>query len=113
MLVSNRERVRLKVREPVLLLVLMTKQNTKEKAAPESCDHCPRWQELKEERVRLAQLISKARQGFEARLEGSDLKLTLADYLKLIQMEKEIDDGKPREIKVTWVNSIPASKPEK
>ena len=91
----------------------MVKEKTKVKAAPESCDHCPRWRELKEERVRLAQLISKARQGFEARLEDKDLKLTLADYLKLIQMEKEIDDGKPREIKVTWVNPVPASKPDK
>jgi hypothetical protein len=91
----------------------MMKQKTKEKPAPESCDDCPRWRELKEERIRLAQLISKATQGFEARLKGSDLKLTLADYLKLIQMEKEIDDGKPREIKVTWVNPAPTSKPER
>jgi hypothetical protein len=91
----------------------MVKQKTKVKSSPESCDHCPRWKELKEERVRLAQLISKAREGFEARLRDKDLKLTLADYLKLIQMEKEIDDGKPREIKVTWVNPVPTSKPDK
>ena len=80
---------------------------------PESCDNCPRWLELKEERVRLAQLISKARQGFEARLQEKDLKLTLADYLRLIQMEKEIDDGEAREIKVTWVDPLPTSEPEK
>jgi hypothetical protein len=91
----------------------MVKQKTKVKSSPESCDRCPRWKELKEERVRLAQLISKAREGFEARLRDKDLKLTLADYLKLIQMEKEIDDGKPREIKVTWVNPVPTSKPDK
>ena len=91
----------------------MVNEQTTEKAAPESCDNCPRWRELKEERVRLAQLISKAIQGFEARLQDNDLKLTLADYLKLIQMEKEIDDGEPREIKVTWVDPLPTSKPEK
>ena len=113
MLVSNRERVRLEVREPVLLLLFMIEQKTNERAAPDSCDHCPRWRELKEERVRLAQLISKARQGFEAKLQENDLKLTLADYLKLIEMEKEIDDGEPREIKVTWVDPLPMSKPDK
>ena len=97
----------------MLLLVVMVNEQTIEKAAPESCDNCPRWRELKEERVRLAQLISKARQGFEARLQDNDLKLTLADYLKLIQMEKEIDDGEPREIKVTWVDPLPTSTPDK
>ena len=91
----------------------MVNEQKTEKAAPESCDNCPRWRELKEERVRLAQLISKARQGFEARLQDNDLKLTLADYLKLIQMEKEIDDGEPREIKVTWVDPLPTSTPDK
>jgi hypothetical protein len=91
----------------------MLNENETKKAAPETCDDCPRWRELKEERVRLAQLISKAREGFEARLQDKDLKLTLADYLKLIQMEKEIDDGEPREIKVTWVDPLATSKPEK
>jgi len=88
-------------------------EETITKAAPKTCDNCPRWLELKEERVRIAQLISKARQGFEARLGESDLKLTWADYLKLIQMEKELEDDTPREIKVTWVDPVPTSKPEK
>jgi len=91
----------------------MLNGKTKEKAAPESCDSCPRWRELKEEKVRLAHLISKAREGFEERLKGNDLKLTLADYLKIVQLEKEIDEGEPREIKVTWVDPVPTSKPEK
>jgi hypothetical protein len=91
----------------------MLNGKTNEKAAPESCDSCPHWRELKEEKVRLAHLISKAREGFEQRLNGNDIKLTLADYLKIVQLEKEIDDGEPREIKVTWVDPVPTSKPEK
>lgn len=91
----------------------MRKEETTKTATPESCDNCPRWLELKQERVRIAQLISKARQGFEERLGNNDLKLTWADYLKLIQMEKEIEDDMPREIKVTWVDPLPTSKPEK
>jgi hypothetical protein len=91
----------------------MLEEQTTKKAAPESCDNCPRWLELKEERVRIAQLISKAQKGFEERLQNNDLKLTWADYLKLIQMEKEIDDDTPREIKVTWVDPLPTSEPGK
>ena len=91
----------------------MRKRETTKDAAPESCDNCPRWLELKQERVRIAQLISKARQGLEQRIGQNDLKLTWADYLKLIQMEKEIEDDMPREIKVTWVDPLPTSKPEK
>jgi len=94
-------------------MVFMLTEEKIDKAAPESCDKCPRWLELKEERVRIAQLIRKARQGLEARLGENELKLTWADYLKLIQMEKEIEDETPREIKVTWVDPLPTSKPEK
>ena len=57
--------------------------------------------------------ISKARQRFEARLGDTDLKLSLADNLRLIQMEKEIDDGEPAEIKVTRVDPVPTSRPRK
>ena len=63
----------------------MLSGKTKKKAAPESYDSCPRLRELKEEKVPLAHLISKAREGFEERLNGNDLKLTLADYLRTVQ----------------------------
>ena len=88
-------------------------ETTEQKKGPESCDNCPRWLELKDERIRIAQLISKARQGLEVRLNEGDLKLTWADYLKLIQIEKESEDGEPKEIKVTWVDPLPTSKPDK
>jgi hypothetical protein len=38
-------------------------------------------------------------------LATGELKGTLADYIKLIQLEKELGDEQPREIKVGWVQS--------
>ena len=36
----------------------------------------------------------------------------MGDYLKLLQMEQEIEEESPKEIKVTWVEPAP-SEPEK
>jgi len=44
------------------------------------------------------------RQRMEEKLCTEDVKVSLADYIRLVQLEKELDDDEPREIKVTWVN---------
>jgi hypothetical protein len=31
----------------------------------------------------------------------------LGDYVKLVQMLKELEDEEPREIKVTWIEKMP------
>ena len=31
------------------------------------------------------------------------MKATLGDYIRLVQLQKELDDEEPKEIKVTWV----------
>ncbi len=53
----------------------------------------------------LPNLITKALDAFETRLQNEDFKPSLAEYLKLLQFEQEIKKGddKPTEIKVTWV----------
>jgi len=40
-----------------------------------------------------------------AALTSGELKGTLADYIKLIQLEKELGDDEPRRIEVSWVHS--------
>ena len=45
------------------------------------------------------ELLEKA----EAKLGGDDMKLTLADYVRLVQLKRELDEDEPREIRVTWV----------
>ena len=42
----------------------------------------------------------------ETKLSGTEVKATLGDYIKLVQLQKEMDDERqPREIKVTWVEA--------
>jgi hypothetical protein len=51
-----------------------------------------------------ARVIKKIRERVEQKLSESDVKVTLADYIRLVQLEKELEEDEPREIKVTWVN---------
>jgi hypothetical protein len=42
----------------------------------------------------------------EARLEQNVDKASLGDYIKLVQLEKDLEEGEQREIKVTWVEPV-------
>ena len=49
-------------------------------------------------------VLAAAINAFESRLGEKDFKPTIGDYLKLLQMEKELEQERgPREIKVTWI----------
>jgi hypothetical protein len=39
----------------------------------------------------------------EKKMASEGIKGTIADYIRLMQLHKELDDDAPREIKVTWV----------
>ena len=54
-------------------------------------------------RIRIADLLGKAITGIESRFTADDYKPTIADYLKLLQMEIELEQEEIKEIKVTWV----------
>ena len=54
-------------------------------------------------RIRISDLLDKAIVGIEARFKAQDFKPTMGDYLKLLQMEIELEQEEIREIKVTWV----------
>jgi hypothetical protein len=47
--------------------------------------------------------LDKAIAGIEDRFKSTDFKPTMGDYLKLLQMEIELEQEEVREIKVTWV----------
>lgn len=51
-----------------------------------------------------ARVVKKIRERVEQKLSESDAKVTLGDYIRLVQLEKELEDEEPKEIKVTWVN---------
>ena len=44
----------------------------------------------------------------EEKMTGNQMKATLGDYIRLVQLHKELDDESPKEIRVTWVE--PAEK---
>jgi hypothetical protein len=52
-----------------------------------------------------ATVVKKLLKSMEKKLSGEDVKASLGDYIRLVQLQKELDDEAPREIKVTWVET--------
>ena len=50
-----------------------------------------------------AEVVQKILERVEDKLKHDDVKATLGDYIRLVQLEKELEDEEPREIKVTWI----------
>lgn len=40
----------------------------------------------------------------EKKIKDGEMKPTLGDYIKLVQMQKDIEEEQPRDIQVTWVD---------
>ena len=78
------------------------------KKAPTTCEGCERWHLVKR-RIRISDLLAQAMKTLDARIASKDLKPTVGDYLKLLQMEQEFEQETPKEIKVTWVEPTTAS----
>jgi len=55
----------------------------------------------KPRKPRKGNAVDRAIQAFEENLEGK--KVTVADYLRLVQLQKEIDGDEPKDIECTWV----------
>lgn len=90
----------------------MPEQASNEKTAPKSCKDCERWQEIKQ-KFRISEVLTHALDDLDERVKSKEFKLTLGDYLKLLQLEKELEEVGPKEIKVTWIDPAATSKPEK
>lgn len=41
---------------------------------------------------------------------GQDIKFTVGDYIRLLQAAQEFDRDTPRDIEVTWVDSLKPTK---
>jgi hypothetical protein len=81
----------------------MTKMARLREKAPNSCRECRRWVEVKD-KIRVHELLEKAILQFEAKIKEKNYEPTVAEYLKLLQLDREIgQDDEPKEIKVTWV----------
>jgi Arc/MetJ-type ribon-helix-helix transcriptional regulator len=55
------------------------------------------------ERRSQAEVVRKLLKKVEEKLGGADVKVTLADYIRLVQLKKELEEDEPREIRVTWI----------
>ena len=58
---------------------------------------------MTEQRRRRARAIRGAIQGIEEDLGKEEMRRTLADLVRLLQIEKELVADEPREIRVRWV----------
>jgi hypothetical protein len=72
--------------------------------AVEECEQCNQWKKIRN-RARIAELLATAIGKLRERFKENDFKPSIADYLKLVEMEKELADSAEdiKEIKVTWV----------
>lgn len=53
--------------------------------------------------VNKAALVEQVIQSIEKRLQRDELKATVGDLIRLVQLEKELEEEQPKEIKVTWI----------
>lgn len=75
-------------------------------AEPKRCEDCGRWKEIRR-KFRVHDLLETAIRKLRERFEAQDFKPSVADYLKLVEMEDELEQGTEtlKEIKVTWVET--------
>jgi hypothetical protein len=85
-----------------------TEQEEQIEQGYDHCRKCKQWSLVKE-RVRIKNLLAKAITKIEDEFEGGNFKPTLGDYLKLVALEKDVDQDDVKEIKVTWVGPKPKS----
>ena len=54
-----------------------------------------------------AAVVDKLLKNVEKKLAGKDVKATLGDYIKLVQLQAELEEEEPKDITVTWVDPKP------
>jgi len=80
----------------------------KQEKAPKSCEDCEHWTEVNN-KLRVGTVLENVLKKMEEKLGTAEFKPSLADYLKLVQMEKEMGEEGPKEIRVTWVEPVKPS----
>ena len=54
-------------------------------------------------KLRVGGILAAVITNMEESIKKEEFKPSLADYLKLVQLEKDLEEGETKEIKVTWV----------
>jgi hypothetical protein len=55
-------------------------------------------------RTKKAEVVERLIEKVEQRLAEGDVKATVGDYIRLIQLQKELEEEEPGEITVKWVD---------
>jgi hypothetical protein len=77
---------------------------SKKTAIPGKCEECKRWKSIRQ-KVRVQELLATAIEKLKQRFDEKDFKPSVGDYLKLVELEEQLEQGSDaiKEIKVTWV----------
>lgn len=62
--------------------------------------HCSREGNTKKK----AQVVEQILERVEQKISEGDVKATLGDYIRLVQLHKELEEEEPGEITVRWVD---------
>jgi hypothetical protein len=63
--------------------------------------------ERKQKKKTQAAVVQKLLKNVEKKLGGEDVKATLGDYIRLMQLQQELEEDEPKDITVTWVDPKP------
>jgi hypothetical protein len=55
-------------------------------------------------RTKKAEVVEQLLEKVEQRLAEGDVKATVGDYIRLVQLQKELEEEEPGEITVRWVD---------
>lgn len=62
--------------------------------------------ERKQKKKTQAAVVKKLLKNVEKKLGGEDVKATLGDYIRLVQLQQELEEDEPRDITVSWVEPV-------
>jgi hypothetical protein len=55
---------------------------------------------------KLHERISALLVGFEKQIAENQLKMSVADYIRLLQVRRELEGDRPKDVIATWVDSL-------
>jgi hypothetical protein len=59
----------------------------------------------KSQSIEPADLVEKALRRIADRIDGEEMKATVGDLIRLLQMQHDIEADEPREVTATWIKS--------
>ncbi len=86
---------------------MATKAKRSAKTISKPCKGCTYYQQLTQ-KLKISEVLARALAKFEERIRETDFSPSVGDYIKLVQMKKELEEAtdEAKEIKVTWVEPV-------